>query len=165
MADKPESITVGVSDAKISTNPDSILVTHALGSCIGVAVYEPVKKIGGLLHFQLPDSKDQNGLSRQTPFKYPDTGFEVMVNELIKLGADKNKLIVKIAGGAKRLVSKTESFDIGKSNYIAIRKVLWKKGFLIRGQDIGGTIPRTMYFHMSDGKVTIKSAGKIVKVI
>ena len=97
--------------------------------------------------------------------KYPDTGFEMMMNKLIELGADKNKLIVKIAGGAKRFNSKTETFDIGKSNHLAIRKVLWKKGFLIRGQDIGGTIPRTMYFNLSDGKVTIKSAGKIVKVM
>jgi chemotaxis protein CheD len=163
MVDKPENIIIGVSDAKISADPNSVLVTHALGSCIGVTRYDPVRKIGGLLHFQMPQSDKATGI--ENPFKYADTGFELLLDKLLSMKADKRKLIVKIAGGAKRLESKAGAFEIGKNNCLAIRKVLWKKGLLIRGQDIGGTIPRTMYFDLSDGTVTIKSARKIVKVM
>ena len=163
MVDKPESIIVGVSDAKISTNPNSVLITHALGSCIGVAVYEPVKKIGGLLHFQM--SQSDGTKVNENPFKFADTGFGTMLDKLLSLNANKKRLLVKIAGGANRFNSKSETFDIGKNNYLAIRKVLWKKGLLIRDQDVGGNIPRTMYFDLSDGSVTIKSAGKIIKVM
>jgi chemotaxis protein CheD len=159
------TISVRVSDAKISTDPDSVIVTHALGSCIGVAVYDPVKVIGGLLHFQLPQSNKQDASAQETPFKFADTGFTALLEKLESLGAKKNRVIVKIAGGAKRLSSKTDSFNIGNNNYIAIRKVLWKKGLLIQSQDVGGEIPRTMYFDISNGIVTIKSHGKIIKIL
>jgi chemotaxis protein CheD len=165
MTKKYNTITVSVADAKIATIPDSVLVTYALGSCIGVALYDPVEKIGGLLHFQLPYLQQQDDHSHGNPFKYADSGFESLLEKLLSLGANKKSLVVKIAGGAKILASKSDSFDIGKNNHIAIRKILWKKGMMIRSQDIGGNIPRTMYFDLSDGKVTIKSHGKTIKVM
>ena len=159
------NITVGISDARISTDPDAVIITHALGSCIGVTIYDPVRKMGGLLHFQLPQSKGYENSSPSTPFKYADTGFNILLDKLQSLGAHKNRVEVKIAGGAHKLSTGNDSFNIGKRNYAAIRQTLWKKGMFINAQDIGGNIPRTVYFSMADGTVTIKSQGKIVKTI
>lgn len=159
------NITVGISDAKISTAPDAVMVTHALGSCIGVSIYDPVRKIGGLLHFQLPQAKGYVNSDSSSPFKYADTGFDVLLNELQSLGVNKNNVEVKLAGGAQKSIAGNDSFNIGKRNYSAIRQVLWKRGMFIKEQDIGGSMPRTIYFNLDDGTITIKSQGKIVKTI
>jgi chemotaxis protein CheD len=137
-----------------------------LGSCIGVTIYDPIKKMGGLLHFQLPQSKKCGNVPTNTPFRYADTGFALLLDELQSLGAHKNRIEVKIAGGAHKLSTGNDSFNIGKRNYTAIRQTLWKKGLFIKAQDIGGNMPRTIYFSIADtGTVTIKSQGKIVKTI
>jgi chemotaxis protein CheD len=159
------NLTVGISDAKISTDPDAVLVTHALGSCIGVTIHDPVRKMGGLLHFQLPHSKGHESSSQSNPLKYADTGFDILLDELQSLGAQKSSVEVKMAGGAHKLSTGNDSFNIGKRNYAAIRQTLWKKGMFINAQDIGGDIPRTIYFSIADGTVTIKSQGKTVKTI
>ncbi|MCP4712449.1 MAG: chemotaxis protein CheD [Planctomycetes bacterium] len=159
------NLTVGISDAKISTDPDSVLVTHALGSCIGVTIYDLIKKLGGLLHFQLPQSRKNDASSQGNPFKYADTGFAVLFDELKSLGAQKNRIKVKLVGGAHKLSSGNDSFNIGKRNYAAIRQALWKNGLFIETEDVGGNKPRTMYFKISEGNVTIKSPGVTMKTI
>ena len=159
------NITVGISDARISTDPDAVIITHALGSCIGVTIYDPVRKIGGLLHFQLPQSKGDENSSQDNPFKYADTGFDVLLDEFQSLGARKSNVEVKLVGGAHKLLIGNDSFNIGKRNYAAIRKTLWKKGLLIAAQDVGGNIPRTIYFSITNGAIKIKSQGKTVKTI
>ena len=159
------NLTVGISDAKISTDPDAVLVTHALGSCIGVSIYDPVKIIGGLLHFQLPQAKGYPDSASSSPFKYADTGFGVLFDKLQSLGVNKSRVEVKLAGGAQKSTAGNDSFNIGKRNYAAIRKTLWKKGLLIAAQDVGGNIPRTIYFSITNGAIKIKSQGKTVKTI
>ena len=159
------NLTVGISDAKISTDPAAVIVTHALGSCIGVTIYDPARKMGGLLHFQLPQSTKHDNSPQDNPFKYADTGFNILLDKLQSLGAHKNRVEVKIVGGAHKLSTGNDCFNIGKRNYAAIRQTLWKKGMFIHAQDIGGNIPRTVYFSMADGTVTIKSQGETIKTI
>ena len=151
-------IIVHVSDAKVSNNPSDILATYSLGSCIGVSLYDPGAKIGGMLHCLLPNSTESG--QPDNPFKFADTGVGILLDKLTAMGAVKRRLKVKIAGGAKRLKGISDRFDIGKRNYLAVRKVLWKHSIMIESEDVGGTIPRTMYLNMDDGKVMIRSQGK-----
>lgn len=151
-------IIVDVADARISDNPGEILVTYSLGSCIGVAIYDPVKHIGGMLHYQLPDSKLDTDKAKQRPYMFADTGINCLVKELESLGAEKKRMKVKIAGGAN-MKTGPQGFDIGKRNYLAVRKIFWTTGIFIHAKDIGGSSPRNMYMDMADGNVTVRSFG------
>lgn len=151
-------IVVDISDAKVSTNIEEVLVTHSLGSCIGVSVYDPVAKIGGMLHYQLPDSKIDKAKAENNPFMFADTGMARLVNHMLKMGAKKNRLKVKICGGAA-MNGSPNGFDIGNRNHLAIRKVLWKNGMFIDSEDVGGSSPRNMYLDVASGTVKVKSAG------
>ena len=93
-------IVVDVSDAKVSTDPCEVLATYSLGSCIGLCLYEPKARVGGMLHFQLPDSKHDPQRANDRPFMYADTGTALLMNELLRLGANKRLIHAKIAGGA-----------------------------------------------------------------
>ena len=152
-------VKVNISDAKASKNPAEVLVTYALGSCIGLCLYDPQACIGGMLHCLLPNAKENPEKARQNPFTYADSGMNLLLEKLLSIGATKRRIQVSIAGGAKRLLTETDAFDIGKRNYLAIRKGLWKSGLFVRAEDVGGSTPRTMYMHMADGSVIIRSGG------
>ncbi|MHC5061040.1 MAG: chemotaxis protein CheD [Planctomycetota bacterium] len=155
MATLQTKINVGVADAGISDNPADVLITRSLGSCIGVCVYDKTRRIGGLLHFLLPSSEDCES-AIENPFKFCDTGMTALLEELISMGAKKNRLRAKIAGGAKMLEA-NKGFDVGKRNYMAIRKYLWRKGIFIDAEDVGGNWPRTVYMIIEDGSVVIRT--------
>jgi len=150
-------IIVQISDAKVSANAEDRIVTYSLGSCIGLCLYDYSQKIGGMLHFQLPDSKIDGHTATSNPFKFADTGTEVLFNKLISMGAHPKKIKVAMAGGAS-MDAGPKGFDIGKRNILAIRKILWKKGLFIDAEDIGSNGFRNMYLSISDGAVTIKTA-------
>lgn len=149
---------VHVSDAKVSDSLDDVLITYSLGSCIAVCLYDPVKHIGGMLHYQLPDSKTDLQRAKEKPFMFADTGMQILVDKLLSMGASKKGMKIKIAGGAE-MNTGLKGFDIGKRNYLAIRKILWKNGMFIDAEDIGGCSPRTLYMGMTDGAVIVKSDG------
>ena len=151
-------IIVSVSDAKVSANPSDVLVTYSLGSCIGVCLYDPVTNIGGMLHYQLPDSKMDVERARKKPFMFADTGMKILVGKLVEIGAKKKRMQVKIAGGAA-MDTGPKGFDIGKRNHLAFRKIMWKNGMFVDSEDVGGFSPRNVYMDMADGTVTIKSNG------
>ena len=148
-------IVVDVSDAKVSSDPGEVLATYSLGSCIGLCLYEPRAHIGGMLHFQLPDSKHDPQRASERPFMYADTGTALLLNELLRLGANKRLMHVKIAGGAS-MPNGPKGFDIGKQNYLAIRKIFWQMGMLIESEDVGGSWPRNMYMDIDSGFVTVR---------
>jgi chemotaxis protein CheD len=152
-------IVVDISDAKISKDIDDILTTYSLGSCIGVSLYDVNAKIGGLFHYQLPTSSLDKPKAEKLPFMFADTGMALLLNKLVSMGVNKKRLQVKIAGGSN-MTTGPKGFDIGKRNYLAIRKVLWQHGMFIDGEDIGGSSPRNMYLNMTDGSVTVRSVGK-----
>ncbi|MHC5059828.1 MAG: chemotaxis protein CheD [Planctomycetota bacterium] len=151
-------VVVDIADAKVSSDPESVLTTYSLGSCIGIAFYDMVARVGGLLHFQLPDSSVDKPKAEKFPFMFADTGMEVLVKKLLSMGAGKKRMTIKIAGGAS-MSTGPKGFDIGKRNYLAIRKILWKNGMFIDAEDIGGHSPRNMYLNMADGSVTVRSVG------
>jgi chemotaxis protein CheD len=151
-------IVIDISDAKVSSGTDDVLTTYSLGSCIGVALYDPVAHIGGLLHYQLPNSSIDKPKAEKFPFMFADTGMNILLKKLMSMGAGHKRLNVKIAGGAT-MSTGPQGFDIGKRNYLAIRKVLWKHGMFIDAEDVGGNSPRNLYLNMGDGSVTVRSVG------
>ena len=151
-------IIVHVSDAKVSNDPTDVIVTYSLGSCIAACLYDQVTHAGGMLHYQLPDSKIDPDRAKDKPFMFADTGMKYMVERLLRLGASKKRMQIKIAGGAT-MDTGPKGFDIGKRNYLAIRKILWKNGMFIDAEDVGGSSPRNMYMDIEDGSVTVKSNG------
>jgi len=152
-------ITVNISDMKVSSNPEDVLVTYSLGSCVGVTLYDPLQKIGGLILCMLPLSKVDPERAKEVPYMFVDTGLPLMLQTLINMGANKNRIVAKVAGGAV-LLDDNGMFRIGERNHIVVRKLLWKNNILISSEDVGGTIARTVYLQINDGKTIIKSAGK-----
>lgn len=153
--------TVDIADMKVSNNPEDVLVTYALGSCIGVAVYDPQACVGGLIHCQLPLSKMNPEKAAANPYLFTDTGVAELLRTVFSMGAQKSRLIVKVAGGSN-LLDEKGTFKIGERNYTVLRKILWKNGILIKAESVGGSISRTMQLFMSDGTITIKSSGQEV---
>ncbi len=150
--------TVGISDCVVSNDPRAVLTTHALGSCIGMAIYDPIAGIAGLLHFMLPDSGSDRDRSHERPFMYADTGIPLLFRTAYSQGASKQRLLVSALGGAQ-VMSGTDSFNIGKRNCLEMRKILWKAGVMIHAEDLGGTAPRTVRLEVSSGRVLVSSGG------
>jgi chemotaxis protein CheD len=150
--------TVGVADLAISTQPGDVLVTHALGSCLGLAVHDPVAQIGGLLHVMLPDSSINTGKAAENPAMFVDSGVPHFFRQLYAAGGRRDRLTIKVAGGAAQ--NETDRFHIGKRNHTMLRKLFWKNGLLITAEDVGGSAPRTMYLEIGSGRVWISSAGR-----
>ncbi|MBN2686167.1 MAG: chemotaxis protein CheD [Pontiellaceae bacterium] len=138
--------------------PKDVIVTYSLGSCIAVCIYDARIKLGGMLHFQLPDSKLDPQKAETRPYMFADTGLISLLNEMKSKGAQKGNLIVKLAGGAA-MQNGPANFEIGKRNFIAIRKALWKAGLMIAGTDVGGEVARTLYMEVATGKITVKHSG------
>jgi len=155
-------MVVGIADMKVSNDPDVILVTHALGSCIGLAVYDPVVKVGGLLHYMLPESRINPKKAKENPFMFADTGIPLLFKTCYRYGAIKQRMIVKVAGGAQVMDEKGQ-FNIGQRNYVALRKIFWKNGVLIQAEDVGGFVNRTMELDIETGEVRLKLPGQNIK--
>jgi len=151
-------IVISVSDAKVSGNPSDVLVTYSLGSCIGVCLYDPATNVGGMLHYQLPNSKMDPDRAKSKPFMFADTGMKILVGKLVSMGAKKKRMQIKIAGGAS-MDTGPKGFDIGKRNHLAFRKIMWKNGMFVDSEDVGGFSPRNVYMDIADGTVTVRSNG------
>jgi chemotaxis protein CheD len=151
-------LVVGISDLKVSSNPAESMITYALGSCIAVAVYDPAAKVGGLLHFMLPDSTLDADKAKETPAMFADTGIPLLFKTCYRLGADKKRMVVKVAGGAS-ILDESNFFRIGQKNIMAMRKLFWSNNVLIDAEDTGKNINRTVRLDMSTGKVFVKRAG------
>ncbi len=150
--------TVDIADLAVVKDPATLLITHSLGSCIGVSIWDPVSHVGGLLHYMLPDSKISPAKAASNPAMFCDTGVPKLFRSAYELGAAKARLIVKVAGGSQLLDDKG-AFNIGKRNYLALRKIFWKNGIMIRAEDVGGSVSRTMKLAIGSGDVSIKSRG------
>ncbi len=152
-------IVVGVADIALCDDPSATLVTYALGSCIGVCIYDPVAHVGGLLHFMLPESKINAERASQTPAMFADTGVPLLFKGAYELGARKGRLIVVAAGGAEVLADDGH-FKVGSRNRTMLRKLFWKNNILLSADDTGSSLSRTMILKMSDGEVIVRSKGK-----
>ena len=150
---------IGVADFAVSGRLNEVLVTYALGSCIGLTLWDPVARVGGLIHCMLPLSRADKEKARLNPSMYVDTGVVMLLRKLLEKGAKKSRLIAKIAGASK-LMERNDMFRIGERNYTVMRKVLWKNDILIDQEECGGSKPRTMALYLASGVTTIKS-GKV----
>jgi len=148
---------VDVADMKVGRSGD-VIVTHALGSCLGLIIYDPVAKVGGLLHAMLPLSKINPEKARANPFMFVDTGVPELFRRVYELGAVKSRLSVKVAGCGRPL-GDNEMFRIGERNHTVLKKMLWKNNVLLKAEDIGGTNSRTVYFEILTGQVVISGNG------
>ena len=147
-----------VGDMKTGRRGD-LLITHALGSCLGLMVFDPVAQVGGLLHAMLPLSKINPEKAQQNPYMFVDTGVPALFKQVYTLGGEKKRLIVKAAGCGNPL-GKNEMFKIGERNFTVLKKLLWKNNVLINAQDVGGTTSRTVHFDLDGGRTVISSNGQ-----
>lgn len=153
---------VGVADMKVSTEAGDVLVTHALGSCLGIALHDPVAGVGGLLHVMLPLSTIDPAKAGLNPCMFVDTGVPRLFLECYKAGAEKKRLVVKVAGGAciGKADEKDDFFQIGRRNIVMLRKLLWKNGVLIEAEDVGGSHSRTMALEVGAGRALVRVNGQ-----
>ncbi|NNL76299.1 MAG: chemotaxis protein CheD [Desulfobacterales bacterium] len=148
---------VAVGDMKIGQDSD-VLVTHALGSCLGLIVHDPVAKIGGLLHAMLPLSNINPQKAEANPYMFVDTGVPALFKALYALGGQKIRMVIKAAGCGNPL-GKNEMFKIGQRNHAVLKKLLWKNNVLLETEDVGGTASRTVHFDVATGQTVISSKG------
>ena len=158
------SVVVGVADCRISADRADSLVTYALGSCIAVLIHDPVAGVGGLLHFMLPESSIDREKAQQNPYMFADTGIPLLFRSAYEQGADKRRLIVIAAGGAQ-VMDPSGVFNIGKRNHLAMRKILWKAGVLVHGEEVGGTASRTVRLEVGSGRALMRGAGEAEREI
>lgn len=156
------TIRVGMADLNICKCPDMI-TTIGLGSCIGIALYDPVTKLGGLAHVMLPDSTQIKNSTNVA--KFADTGIEELVKRMVKAGASKTRLLAKIAGGAKMFEASGLSSmgNIGQRNAEASKKKLKELGIRLLAEDTGLNYGRTVELYTETGEFYIKSVGKPLK--
>lgn len=151
-------IVVGVADMAVSNDPAAMIVTYALGSCIGVTIYDPVAKVGGMLHFMLPAASVNQEKAESNPAMFGDTGIPMLFKKCYELGAKKERMIVCAAGGAE-VLSDDGHFKIGSRNRTILRKLFWKNNILVSAEDTGGAVSRTLSLSMTNGSVSIRNKG------
>lgn len=154
--------TVGVADLKVSDDPKSTLITYALGSCIGLIAYDPVRKLGGLLHLQLPESKGFEAQAKENPYKFADTGINALLETMYAAGASKNRLVIGMFGGANMLQDE-QIFQIGIRNARATKKILWQQTLFIKFEDVGGASNRTVSLDLDTGRIRMKKDGAVIE--
>jgi chemotaxis protein CheD len=142
---------IGIAEMHVTRNPTDILVTHALGSCVGVAIHDKEAGVGGILHYMLPMSSLDPNKAQKNPFMFGDSGIPEFFQAAYKLGARKENLRVCIAGGAK-VIDDGGRFDIGSRNVVIARKLFWKNAILIAAENVEGTVPRTLYLDNATGR-------------
>jgi chemotaxis protein CheD len=151
------TITVGMADLQVSADPDGVLVTYGLGSCIAVLAYDPVRRAGGMLHYMLPNSTMTPERAREKPAMFADTGVPLLFERLYALSCKKSLLVVKVVGGAN-INDVNGTFDIGNRNYVVLRKMFSKVGVTISAEDVGGSDSRTARLFIGSGRATVRKA-------
>lgn len=160
-----DMIIVGISDLKASKKPDEVFVTYALGSCVGICLYDATTKIGGLSHIMLPYSKDFADSGELNRMKFADTAIVDLYTQLRKLGAKADKLTAKIAGGAQMFTSSVGGTmgNIGGRNVAYVKEVLRQLKVPIIAEDTGLDYGRTVFFYNETGIMKVQSLGRNIK--
>ncbi|AEB75763.1 chemotaxis protein CheD [Clostridium botulinum] len=159
-----DEVRIGIGDLNTAMPPQK-LITVGLGSCIGIAIYDSIKKVGGLAHIMLPDSTQFSNVTN--PMKFADLAIPMLLTKMEKEGAIKRHLKAKIAGGASmfNFSDKSMIMDIGNRNSKSVKKVLSEVGIPIVSEDTGGNKGRTMVFNTDDGVVEIRTVGMGIREI
>lgn len=160
MNDNP--VIVGIAQGNVVQKPDK-LVSYALGSCVGVCLYDRGKKIAGMAHILLPSRRD--AIDQTNPYKFADTGCERLLMEMMRAGAVRQSVTAKIVGGAKMFHTDGKTWGIGERNVKAVKTALATLGISLIGEDTGKDYGRTVLLDSETGMVTVKSVKNGVKVI
>jgi chemotaxis protein CheD len=148
-------LVIGIGEFAVSNRPGDVIVTHALGSCIAVCVFDPRAGVAGMLHFLLPESNINPERARQQPGVFADTGIPLLFEAASQYGLHKKRAIVTLVGGAEMTQQPGPSFATGRRNALAAKNVLWRAGVFVSGQEIGGTGARTLYLSVADGRMEV----------
>ena len=157
-------IRVGMADYKVGRAP-STLISYGLGSCIGISLYDPQTKIGGLLHIMLPDSTQAR--ASDNPAKFADTGIPLLLGDVLQLGASRSRLVAKLAGGAQMFAfaNATDVMRVGSRNAESVKKLLRELNIRVIAEDTGGNYGRTVQIDLETGIYKVKTIDKGEKEI
>jgi chemotaxis protein CheD len=148
---------VGIAEMIVSDNPEDIIVTYSLGSCLGIVLYDTRSRVGGMIHVMLPDSSIEK-ISKTSeafnPAKYVDTGVPLLIKACVEKGLNKKTACLSVFGGAQ-IFDREDYFNIGKRNYVGLRKAIWQEGLLITHEHVGGKVHRTVKINLQDGEITL----------
>ena len=156
--DDAHLLVVNISDMKFSGDPEDVIVTYSLGSCLGVTAFDPQTGLGAMIHCLLPTDAAAKEKSRANPYMFVNTGVTAMVRRLLAEGAARERLVFKAAGGAN--MRNDTLFRTGARNLEALERLLAKNDVALAASEVGGSIPRTMYLHMDTGAILVRSLGK-----
>jgi chemotaxis protein CheD len=156
-------VTVGIGEVGVTADRAAVLITHGLGSCIAVMAYDVRRRIGGMLHFQLPSSALAPERAAESPGAFADTGIPLLFEKMYALGSRKEDIVVKAAGGGN-FHDDNGTFDIGKRNHTMMRKIFWRAQVLVSAEDIGGCKSRTARLYLDTGQVTIQSGSEVIQL-
>lgn len=153
-----DKLVVGIADMKMASR-EGMLITYALGSCIGICLYDPVLRLAALVHVMLPLNMETG---RKSPLKYADTGIRETLRQMEARGAKRNRVTAKIAGGARMFdVPGNGSLgNIGQRNIESVHMTLKKEGVRLLKEDVGGSVARTLLFDAATGQACVRSYGK-----
>ena len=152
----PRRLIIGIGEFAVSNRPGDVIVTHALGSCIAVCLFDPTGPVAGMLHFLLPDAAINPDRAAQQPAAFADTGIPLLFRTAYEYGLDKTRCVVKLVGGAEMAqVTGAPGFNTGRRNALAAKNVLWRNGVFVAAQETGGTNARTLHLSVADGRLRI----------
>lgn len=149
-------VIVDISELVVTSDPNDVLITFALGSCVGVMLYDPVVHVAGMIHYMLPLSSINPEKAVTKPAMFADTGVPLLFRSVYARGGKKERLVVRVAGGGQ-IYDDQGTFDIGRRNVTILRKMLWKSNVLISAEDVGGGKSRTVYLWARSGRCLVKS--------
>lgn len=157
-----ERRVVGIAEMHVSADPDDLIVTYALGSCIGLVLWDPEVRVGGMLHAMLPSHALDPERARVNPERFVDTGVPALFRACYALGAEKRRMVTRVAGGSRMVGGGgPDNFQTGRRNVVMLKRLLWKNGVLLEGEETGGSISRTVSLHVGTGELLIRSGSEV----
>jgi chemotaxis protein CheD len=148
-------VVIGIGELAVSKQREDVIVTHALGSCVAVCIFDPASGVAGMLHFLLPEGNINPDRARKQPGVFADTGIPLLLQTMAQHGFGKRRAVVKLVGGAEMNPAGAAPFSTGRRNVLAAKNLLWRSGMFVSGHDTGGSAARTAYLSVTDGRLTI----------
>jgi chemotaxis protein CheD len=159
---RAERMVIGIGEFAVTTTQDAEIVTHALGSCVAVCLWDSVSHVAGMLHFLLPEAKLNPERAAKQPATFADTGMPLLFQAAYRAGAVKTRLRVVLLGGAA-ITGGPGGLDVGRRNGLIAKKLLWQNGVLVKGESLGGTDSRTVSLSAADGRVRVTRGREVVE--
>lgn len=159
---RTERVVIGIGELIVTTRQEAEIVTHALGSCVAVCLWDPVSHVAGMLHFLLPEARLNPERAARQPATFADTGIPLLFQAAYRAGAMKSRLRVYVLGGAA-ITGGPSGLDVGKRNGLTAKKLLWQNGVMVQGEALGGTDSRTVTLSAADGRVVVTRGRAVVQ--